>query len=290
MALRLAATGRRGDAPPSAARCPPRAVPRRRGRGVPAPPRAGRRSSLAAAPPAGFVPVPAGWLRAAASAAPRRRIPATAATTAGAGPAPSSTAASHPRRRAPPPPPPPPPAAGGPGTGGAATAEPAAARPVRTRPLTAAPEDEDTRLMPAPWHYLDHAASSPLRPEARAAMDGGARRGLWQPVRRPRAGTGGSLRRSTTPARRWPSSSVPRPGEIVFTSGGTEADNLAVRGVLAARGGTAVCTAIEHKAVLEPVHASGGRVVARRPPGSGGPRRARRPARRHRHARVRSGS
>jgi cysteine desulfurase len=51
------------------------------------------------------------------------------------------------------------------------------------------------------------------------------------------------------------------PGEIVFTSGGTEADNLAVRGVLGARGGRVVCTAIEHHAVLHPVEAAGGRLV-----------------------------
>jgi cysteine desulfurase len=50
-------------------------------------------------------------------------------------------------------------------------------------------------------------------------------------------------------------------GEVVFTSGGTESDNLAVRGVLGARGGTAVCSAVEHHAVLEPVLASGGRTV-----------------------------
>ena len=52
------------------------------------------------------------------------------------------------------------------------------------------------------------------------------------------------------------------PGDVVFTGGGTEADNLAVRGVLGARGGVAVCSAIEHHAVLEPVLASGGRTVA----------------------------
>ena len=45
-----------------------------------------------------------------------------------------------------------------------------------------------------------------------------------------------------------------QPGEVVFTSGGTEADNLAVRGVLGARSrGTVVCSAIEHHAVLDPV-------------------------------------
>src|SRR5205809_497682 len=44
------------------------------------------------------------------------------------------------------------------------------------------------------------------------------------------------------------------PTEIVFTSGGTEADNLALRGVLKAREGEAdgiVTTAIEHHAVLD---------------------------------------
>ena len=44
--------------------------------------------------------------------------------------------------------------------------------------------------------------------------------------------------RSTTPASGWPRSSGAAPGEVVFTSGGTEADNLAVRGALGARGGT----------------------------------------------------
>jgi cysteine desulfurase len=45
-----------------------------------------------------------------------------------------------------------------------------------------------------------------------------------------------------------------RPGEVVFTSGGSEADNLAIRGVVEARGGGHVVTsAIEHPAVLEVV-------------------------------------
>lgn len=43
-----------------------------------------------------------------------------------------------------------------------------------------------------------------------------------------------------------------RPGEVVFTSGATEADNLAIGGVLRAAGtGHVVTTAAEHKAVLE---------------------------------------
>lgn len=51
------------------------------------------------------------------------------------------------------------------------------------------------------------------------------------------------------------------PGEVVFTGGGTESDNLAVRGVIEATGLDAVCSAIEHHAVLDPVVALGGRTV-----------------------------
>lgn len=51
------------------------------------------------------------------------------------------------------------------------------------------------------------------------------------------------------------------PGEVVFTSGGTEADNLAVLGTLAAaaesgRPLAAVCSALEHPAVREPCRAA----------------------------------
>lgn len=49
------------------------------------------------------------------------------------------------------------------------------------------------------------------------------------------------------------------PGEVVFTSGGTESDNAAVFG-LATRGAV-VCSAVEHHAVLDPAHAHDGRVV-----------------------------
>lgn len=50
-------------------------------------------------------------------------------------------------------------------------------------------------------------------------------------------------------------------GEIVFTSGGTEADDLAVNGVLDAVGGMALCSAIEHHAVLDPVVHRGGATI-----------------------------
>ncbi|MXY02886.1 MAG: aminotransferase class V-fold PLP-dependent enzyme [Acidimicrobiales bacterium] len=51
------------------------------------------------------------------------------------------------------------------------------------------------------------------------------------------------------------------PHGVVFTSGGTEADNLAVHGVTSATGTTALCPATEHHAVLHPVEAVGGRYV-----------------------------
>ena len=51
------------------------------------------------------------------------------------------------------------------------------------------------------------------------------------------------------------------PGNVIFTGGGTEADNLAIFGVVGARGGIPLCSAIEHHAVLHPVEHLGGRVV-----------------------------
>ncbi|MCU1453675.1 MAG: putative cysteine desulfurase [Acidimicrobiales bacterium] len=111
--------------------------------------------------------------------------------------------------------------------------------------------------MPA---YLDHAASTPVRPEAAAA----ALPFLTDLHGNPTAAHawGRQARRALDDARDDLAEVLgARPGEVVFTSGGTEADNQAIAGVLAARGGVAVCSAIEHHAVLEPVERSGGRVV-----------------------------
>lgn len=116
----------------------------------------------------------------------------------------------------------------------------------------------------SPEIYLDHAASTPLRPEARAAWLAAAAAHQANPTGAHRAAR--QARRALDEARATVAAALgAEPGEVVFTSGGSEADNLAVRGALGAgrsRGrSVAVTSAGEHHAVLEPVERSGGRVV-----------------------------
>lgn len=108
--------------------------------------------------------------------------------------------------------------------------------------------------------YLDHAASTPVRPEARAAWLDAVDTHHANPTGSHRAAR--AARRALDDARDVIADALDRPpAEVVFTSGGSEADNLAIRGVLGARGGTAVCSAGEHHAVLEPVEHAGGATV-----------------------------
>lgn len=58
-----------------------------------------------------------------------------------------------------------------------------------------------------------------------------------------------------------------RPGEVIFTAGGTEADNLAVSGGMPPRAGVPVCSAVEHPAVLETTRVLRGEVVGVDPAG-----------------------
>ncbi len=110
-------------------------------------------------------------------------------------------------------------------------------------------------------HYLDHAASTPVRPEAIEAMVPLMTENFGNPSGAHRLAR--SANRVLDEARETMAAALgAKPGEIVFTSGGTEADNIAVFGTLAAHGGVAVCAATEHHAVLEPVEFSGGRVAS----------------------------
>lgn len=109
--------------------------------------------------------------------------------------------------------------------------------------------------------YLDHAATSPLWAEARDAMlpflgdSYGNPSGAHAPAR--------VARKAIDEARDIMAEVLGcDPGEVVFTSGGTEADNAAVFGVQRRHGGVVVCSAVEHHAVLDPVLAVDGRLVA----------------------------
>ncbi len=120
----------------------------------------------------------------------------------------------------------------------------------------------------APCVYLDHAATTPMLPvaiEAMAAQLGGV-------------GNPNSLHASGRNARRVVEESRERvaqalncrPGEVVFTSGGTEADNLAIKGIYWSRRMAdprrvrVLTTSVEHHAVLDPLewleHDEGARI------------------------------
>ena len=109
-------------------------------------------------------------------------------------------------------------------------------------------------------HYLDHAATTPVRPEAIAAMVPLLAEGFGNPSGAHRMAR--AARQVLDESREVVAEALGcRPGEVVFTAGGTEADNLAVRGVVDARGGRPVCSAIEHHAVLDTVRHLGGLVA-----------------------------
>ena len=101
--------------------------------------------------------------------------------------------------------------------------------------------------------YLDHAATTPVDPEVADAMA----RVLREIPGNPSSiyAEGRQARALVDRAREEVAAALgAQPGEIVFTSGGTEADNLALRGVLKARRGEAdalIVSAVEHHAVLD---------------------------------------
>ncbi|MBI2324295.1 MAG: aminotransferase class V-fold PLP-dependent enzyme, partial [Chloroflexi bacterium] len=101
--------------------------------------------------------------------------------------------------------------------------------------------------------YLDHAATTPVDPEVAEAMA----RVLREIPGNPSSiyAEGRQARALVDRAREGVAAAIgAQPSEIVFTSGGTEADNLALRGVLKARRDEAeglVISTIEHHAVLD---------------------------------------
>src|SRR5437660_12726714 len=102
--------------------------------------------------------------------------------------------------------------------------------------------------------YLDHNAGAPLRPEVREAITAT----LSGPARNP-----SSVHRAGQVARKLLEQARARvaaligaaPAQIVFCSGGTEANNLAIAGAMRACGSrrNLITSAIEHSSVLAPI-------------------------------------
>ncbi|UCM90642.1 cysteine desulfurase family protein [Streptomyces marincola] len=105
--------------------------------------------------------------------------------------------------------------------------------------------------------YLDHAATTPMLPEAIAAMTTHlAATGNASALH----GSGRRARRTVEEGREVLAAALgARPSEVVFTSGGTEADNLAVKGLFWARRAAdprrtrVLSSPVEHHAVLDVV-------------------------------------
>lgn len=134
------------------------------------------------------------------------------------------------------------------GPGGAAGAGPRAAGPViRLQPVRA---------------YLDHNATTPLAPAVLETVTTVLREQFGNPSS---VHTFGQLAKARIDEARAAVADLigARPQEIVFTSGGTEADNLAIRGAAEAaapgRKRHIIASAIEHEAVLKTLKALGRR-------------------------------
>jgi cysteine desulfurase len=102
--------------------------------------------------------------------------------------------------------------------------------------------------------YADHNATTPVDPEVRAAMAATLDVGFGNASSPHRVGQ--EARRLVERARAQVAGLIgAQPDEIIFTSGGTEADNLAVLGVVRVRAPERVgviASSVEHQAVLAP--------------------------------------
>ncbi len=110
------------------------------------------------------------------------------------------------------------------------------------------------------YTYLDHAATTPMRADAVEAMLPFLSEQFANPSGSHRFAR--QVRKAIDEARDDVAEVIGcQPGEVIFTSGGTEADNTAIFGTLDRSGGLAVCPAVEHHAVLHAVEARHGCIV-----------------------------
>ncbi|MEL7199087.1 MAG: aminotransferase class V-fold PLP-dependent enzyme [Pseudomonadota bacterium] len=98
--------------------------------------------------------------------------------------------------------------------------------------------------MPKPRIYLDHAATSPLRPEARAAMEEGF--AIWANPSSPHA-EGRKAKQALEDARDRIKRTLGWEGELIFTSGASEALWIALNRAKVDR---RIVSAVEHDAVF----------------------------------------
>jgi cysteine desulfurase len=103
--------------------------------------------------------------------------------------------------------------------------------------------------------YLDYQATTPLAPEAFAAMEPWLKDNFWNPHS---AHAGGRRAAAAVEiAREQVAALLPAGGRVIFTSGATEAINLAIKGC----GLPVSAFATEHAAVLDCVEALEGHVL-----------------------------
>ena len=117
--------------------------------------------------------------------------------------------------------------------------------------------------------YLDYQATTPLAPEAFAAMEPWLKDKFWNPHS---AHVGGRQAAAAVEvAREQVAALLPEGGRVIFTSGATEAINLAIKGC----GLPVSALATEHAAVLDCVEFLGGKILPELVSGRGTAREAR---------------
>ncbi len=104
--------------------------------------------------------------------------------------------------------------------------------------------------------YLDYQATTPLAPEAFAAMEPWLKDGFANPHSAHAPGRAAAA--AVAVARDQVAALLPMGGQVVFTSGATEAINLAIRGC----GLPVAAFATEHAAVLDTIKALGGDILS----------------------------
>lgn len=111
--------------------------------------------------------------------------------------------------------------------------------------------------------YLDYQATTPLAPEAKAAMlhwlDGPEGQGFANPHSPHQMGRRAAA--AVEVARDQVAALFPAGGRVIFTSGATESINLAIRGSAAGKDGPVLASAIEHAAVLDTARNTGASTI-----------------------------